>query len=97
METGYKKARQKIIQALSDQNYQFAERNNIDEKNLLATGDVSPEDVIKLIKKSSGKHHTKSPHHRIPSVSTHIIKIDGWYIKFYFIDPDAFFISVHPY
>jgi hypothetical protein len=24
-----------------------------------------------------------------------VIKREGWYVKFYFIDPDTFFISVH--
>jgi hypothetical protein len=25
----------------------------------------------------------------------HVLKRDGWYIKFFFIEPDTWFISVH--
>lgn len=28
-------------------------------------------------------------------VKNHVLKRDGWYIKFFFIEPDTWFISVH--
>ena len=44
-----------------------------------------------------GSEHQTSPHHVINSVEVHVIKTQGWYIKFYFLDadPDTVFISVH--
>lgn len=95
MVSGYNEARKKIIKALQNQNYQHEIRATINEKNLLSTGEVTPDEVIRLIGKSSGINHTMSMHHQIKSLQVHLIKIDGWYIKFYFIDPNAIFISVH--
>ena len=95
MEKGFKKAKHDVIAALEAGDYQHASRGSIDVKNLLATGEVSAQEVISIIKKCSGTQHSCSPHHSVPSIEVHVLKIGKWYIKFYFIDPSAWFISVH--
>ena len=35
------------------------------------------------------------PHDMVKTVDVHILRKDGWYIKFYFLDPKTIFISVH--
>lgn len=60
------------------------------------TGDISPEQLITIIDRCNGTHHESSKHHEFEGVEVHILKRDGWYIKFYFVDPDTVFISVHP-
>jgi len=92
---GFKQAKVKLLQALSQGTFLHEARNAIEEKNLLSTGDVSVEDVIAIVNRCNGAHHTMSAHHQVPGVTVHVLKRDGWYIKFYFIDPDTYFISVH--
>lgn len=93
---GFRAVKRKVIGALLDGTYQHeARRATIDTKNLLFTGQVSPEDVCGLIKRSLGQDHSSSPHHQDGSVLVHVIKREGWYVKFYFVDPATIFISVH--
>ena len=70
-------------------------RGSIDEKNRLCTGDISTEELIGIVKRCNGTHHAMSAHHHVAGIMVHVLKRDGWYIKFYFIDPETFFISVH--
>ncbi|GAB2178643.1 hypothetical protein [Dongia sp. agr-C8] len=58
-------------------------------------GDISPEQVAEIIKKSTGKDHSMSPHHAVPTVTVHTVVCLNWYVKFYFVDPETVFISVH--
>lgn len=92
---GYKTARKKVLEALESRDFSHEIRPFIEVKNLLHMGVITPEDVIKLIKSSSGTDHSSSAHHSIAGVEVHIIKCRKWYIKFYFADPDTVFISVH--
>ena len=92
---GFKAAKKAVLAALKDGDYQHADRNQIDVKNLLAVGDVSAQEIIDVIRRCDGTHYQSSPHHQIKSVECHVIKAQGWYIKFYFVDPATFFISVH--
>lgn len=75
--------------------YLHEARNEIDSKNKLATGEISAVEVAELVKKSTGNDHSKSLHHADRSITVHVISRKGWYIKFYFIDPVTWFISVH--
>ncbi len=95
MKTGFKEARRGAILALEQGNYQHEARDSIDVKNKLATGDVTPDFVADIIKRSRGNEHTCSPHHSVKGIDVHVIFSKGWYVKFYFIHPDTFFISVH--
>ena len=92
---GFKDAKAKILSALANGTYQHEARGNIDEKNKLAVGEVTADEVREIIKKCRGGDHTHSPHHMDSSLTVHVLRKSGWYIKFYFIDPDALFISVH--
>ena len=51
--------------------------------------------MIELINKTKGSEFETSKHRMIKNLDVHIFKPKGWYIKFYFIEPDIFFISVH--
>jgi len=48
-----------------------------------------------MLRNCTSAHVTSSPHHDDCSVVVHVVKKDDWYIKFYFLDPDTIFISVH--
>ncbi|MDD0974630.1 hypothetical protein [Pseudomonas fontis] len=95
MERGFKQARYDVMSALEAGDYQHAIRGEIDVKNQLATGEVSATEVIEIIRHCNGMHHCSSPHHNVPDIEVHVLKRVGWYIKFYFIEPDVWFISVH--
>ncbi len=93
---GYKLAKAKVIAALQNGTYSHAvPRSSIETKNLLFTGAVSSEEVCDLIKHSTGSHHHASAHHLDASILVHVIRCEGWYVKFYFLDPATIFISVH--
>lgn len=92
----FKGVRYRVIKALKEGTYQHAARGGIEDKNALMTGDISPEQLITIIDRCNGTHHESSEHHEFEGIEVHILKRDGWYIKFYFVDPDTVFISVHP-
>ena len=93
---GFKAIKLKVLVALQTGNYQHQARSGaIDEKNLLQSGDVTAQEVIGFLGNCASHHHRSSPHHQIPGIEVHIIRKDAWYVKFYFLDPDTFFISVH--
>jgi hypothetical protein len=99
---GFKEARKKVVQSLKDGLYQHEARTSIEVKNLLATGGISAAEVVNMLVKCRGQQHSTSPHHADKTIAVHVIKPDlpaKWYIKFYFLDPEApetMFISVHP-
>ena len=96
---GFNDIKSRIIKCLESGDYDHEARQHIDVKNLLACGQVTEEEVIRLVNKTKGSQYEKSPHHFDRSVMVHILKPihQGitWYIKFYFIEPEAMFISVH--
>ena len=92
---GFKEAKRRAIEALRNKTYQVAQRQEIETKNLLYANAVSEEDIIAVISKCRGQDHEMRPHDMIKTIDVHILRKDGWYIKFYFLDPDTFFLSVH--
>ena len=96
---GFKDAKQQVIQCLREGNILHEARGNIDVKNLLSTGSVSVEHVIEIIARARGDSHTSSPHHFDACIEVNIINTkhggEDWYIKWYFLEPDSVFISVH--
>ena len=92
---GYRSAKKEILISLRDGTYQHESRGDIDVKNLLAMGKVTANEVAELIAGSNGSMHSESPHHVVKDVVVHVIIVKNWYIKFYFLEPDAWFISVH--
>lgn len=105
---GFRLARAKTIAALSagPAFILFEDRTARESRNLLDTGEVSPEDVITLLRvcRGSADQYRETPHDRDRSIPVHTFKpVYGdvrWYIKVYFLDgtlelEPAVFISVH--
>src|ERR1700677_1339882 len=96
---GLKDARSKAIKCLQEGSAQAEERPDIEEKNLLKTGVVSSEEVITLLQYTKGGQYRSEVHSSIAGITVHIFEPEKdqvhWHIKFYFIDPNCFFISVH--
>lgn len=96
---GFSTAKRLALQCLESGSFQHEQRDNIDSKNLLATGDIDEDSIAKVIRNSRGTDHESSPHHQHRETEVHIIKHDGWYIKFYFAEINSddltVFISVH--
>lgn len=96
---GFKQVKAQVIDCLNNGRIRHEQRGDIDVKNLLATGAVSPEEVAALIARARGGEYTCSPHHFDRQVAVHTVKIGRagatWYIKWYFLEPNSVFISVH--
>lgn len=92
---GFKDIKQTVITALRSGTFQHEARSDINVKNLLATGQVSASSIEQLLKNCTSSHLSTSPHHLDSNIDVHVVAKDGWYIKFYFLDPDTMFISVH--
>lgn len=100
---GFKIEKQRVLDCLKNGSYEHdMERSNIDTKNLFKIGLITPEQVHAAISRARGTHYRTAPHHLgIKGVHVHIIdyydKVNScnWYIKWYYIEPDTFFISVH--
>ncbi len=101
----FRQARDQAICAIEEGRIQHEARDEIDEKNMLLTGDVTPEQVVRLLKACRGSQYACSPHHLLPDIDVHVFRPEArlgstsdkqhWYIKLYFLDPDLWFISVH--
>lgn len=95
----FKQVKHQIITCLKLGAYDHEFRKSIDVKNLFQCGLISENEVLDLVMKTTGNQYETSPHHQAPSIDVHIFKPQKnrkkWYIKFYFIEPDAMFISVH--
>lgn len=92
---GFDTVKKRLLSALIDGNYQHEARDRIDIKNDLLMGRVTRMQLISIVKRSRGHEHFASAHHADQSITVHVLKTSGWYIKFYFLDPSTVFISVH--
>lgn len=96
---GFKDVRSLLIDALESGRFQHEYRKDMESRNLLAVGDVTPDFVARLLRRCDGSRYKASPHHFDGSVLVHEFKPvdDGvrWYVKAYFLSADAVFISVH--
>lgn len=95
MPKGFKAVTSAVVTALQAGAYLHVARGDIEVKNLLAVGAVSASEVVDIISACSGRHYSSSPHHAVPSIEVHVLRRHSWYIKFYFIEPQTWFISVH--
>ncbi|KMT66945.1 hypothetical protein [Catenovulum maritimum] len=96
---GFKDVKKQLLECLAEGKILHQARNNIDVKNLLETGQISVSVVTDIVKKARGNNYECSPHHMIKSIDVHIIKTtyqnESWYIKWYYVEPNSIFISVH--
>ena len=97
---GYRQAKREVIECLCEGRIEHElDRCEIDIKNLLSTGAVTAIEVANAIGRSSGTDYECRPHHFDENVEVHILRIQhlgkSWYVKWYFIAPNAVFISVH--
>jgi hypothetical protein len=97
---GFRDVRSLLIDALESGRYQHEYRADMESKNLLAVGEITPEFVVRLLYRCPGKRYSSSPYHFDRSILCHEFKpeFEGepWYVKAYFLSADAVFISVHP-
>lgn len=92
---GFKEAQRRLIDALQQGTFLHEARSQVETKNLLQMGQITPDELVEIARRCRGQHHQRSPHHTVPGVDVHVLRRDGWYVKFYFVDPDTVFISVH--
>lgn len=105
---GFRLARSKTIQALQagPEFILFEPRPSRQSKNLLDTGEVTPEDVVALLQccRGSRDQYRETEHHFVAGVPVHeFLPVQHqvrWYIKVYFLNgteelEPAIFISVH--
>jgi len=95
----FKEVKRRVIECLNNGYILHEGRDNINIKNLLSTGVVSVSEVTTIIGRARGSAYSSSPHHYDAEIDVHVIKTthsgQHWYIKWYFIEPDCVFISVH--
>ena len=96
---GFKEAKSRVLECLNSGHVLHEERNNIDIKNLFATGFISLEEAAQIIGRSKGDGYFSMPHHLDYKIDVHVIKTiflgQHWYIKWYFLESDSVFISFH--
>ena len=100
---GFTAAKKRLLECLGRGDIQHEARDAMAEKNLLAIGDISPEEVAALVRRCRGPQYESSPHDTDASIEVHTFHVGRgerkppmgrWYIKAYFLD-EAWFISVH--
>jgi hypothetical protein len=98
----FSSAKRAILDALELGNFQHEARDVLNEKNLLAVGELSVDEAIDVLKRARGTDHHVSPHHWDPATDVHVFRPQAggvrWYVKAYFVeDPPgaAVFISFH--
>ena len=102
---GFKRARSEALRAMVEGRILHEARDEVDEKNLLVTGEVTAEQVARLLRACRGTQYECTPHHFDSSIDVHVFKPEArvepgadkkrWYIKLYLLEPDVWFISVH--
>ena len=99
---GFHDVKQRVIRCLDAQAFDSDVRGAMVENNLLATGQVSAEEVKRIIGRCNGTQYTAKPMTEDPDTLKHEMKpvVDGeqWFIRFYFVELAgdlAVFISVH--
>jgi hypothetical protein len=98
----FSSAKRALLAALEAGTFLHEAREVSSEKNLLAVGDVTVEEVIAVVRRARGRDYSASPHHWSPDTEVHVFRpiVDGtrWYVKAYFLEEPAgtaVFISVH--
>lgn len=102
---GYREARESLIKFLDrairlEVVVLHEERADWQTKNLLRTQQVTLAELRGAVVASTGNHHRASPHHQAPTVTVHELRQvtyqkRSWYLKWYRVDENVLFISVH--
>lgn len=101
---GFKRAKARLLATLQSamagkETIRHEARSSANDKNLLASGHVTLAEVAAIINKSRGGDYEESQHHQAPEIVVHVVKCrhDGlaWYVKWYVLEPNVWFISVH--
>ncbi len=71
---GFRDVKKLAIRSLQQGAYDHEVRGNIDVKNLFATGQVDKNEVIELIRKTSGDAYQCRPHHQDAATDVHILQ-----------------------
>lgn len=71
---GFKDARQRVIRSLRAGDYQHEAREVSEGKNLLDTGEVTPDEVVALLQRCRGDQYSCGPHHSAPEVPVHLFR-----------------------
>ena len=93
---GFKHAQRTLLQSIDEGSIRHEVRAQVDQKNLLYAGAVTMSDVRTLIERARGNQYESRQHHWMSDTEVHILKASSWYIKWYILEPNAVFISVHP-
>jgi hypothetical protein len=72
---GFRDAKAQVLACLEGGAVLHEQRGDIDIKNLLATGQVSLDDVAVIIGRSRGSQYSSSPHHVIDDVKSTLSKL----------------------
>lgn len=100
---GFTAAKQRLLDCLARGDIQHEARDAMAEKNLLAIGDVTPEEVASFVRRCRGSQYESSPHDTDDTIEVHTFHVGRgerhpplgrWYVKAYFLE-SAWFISVH--
>ena len=96
---GLSDAKRLFVQALKEGRVESESREAQEEKNLLAIGDVTLDQVVELINRCKGQEYSSSPHDFDSGIEVHVFKPvkdqQRWYIKGYLLSAKVVFISVH--
>lgn len=99
---GFCEARAALIRALLAGAYQHEARDALSEKNLLAVGDITADEVVAILRRARGHQYSRAPHDWDQKTVVHVFRpiVSGekWYVKAYFLagaERTAVFISVH--
>lgn len=97
---GFKDIKHQVIRCMQAGAYLHETRRDINAKNYLANGRLNREWVIEVLSRTRGDEWRYTPHHQHSDIDVHVFKTSrngvDWYVKFYFVEPNTVFISVHP-
>jgi hypothetical protein len=93
---GFKEVKERAIECIKNGHVRHVARDL--DKNMFAAGYFTPKEIVQIIGSCRGDCYQTDRHHLLQT-EVHILKPrgkhDGLYIKFFFVEPDILFISVH--
>ena len=82
---GFNDVKQRVIACLDAQSYDSDDRAAMSENNLLATGQISAEEVKRIIGRCNGTQYTAKPMTEAPDTLKHelkpVIAGEQWFIR----------------